>query len=535
MTRAFDGMEYVPDRPSGNPNGYDRKTIVLELEKCIGDSDKSEYGVVYWLKNYAQIFNNDAGGNVPFELWDFDVEYQNQLQALETLVKKNRVIALKARQVGMTTLCLAYFLYDMLFRPKAFVLILSRGEQEAKELLKKLKNMFDALPVWMRSDVVSDSLTEWRLGNGSVAYSISSHKGDSFSATHVLIDEAALLHRSNISLSQVLLNLAPTVGLRGKLFMVSKADKSRPSSHFNSLYRGGLKGESEYTSIFIPYDVVPGRTAQWYEKQKKLSLMIDGTLDFIYETYPSTPEEALAPKSINKRFAKTWLDRCYEEREPIIKVTGDEVIGLETSIEEFSEMGMERQLPLINGVRIYELPMPGEQYVVSADPGEGLETSDDSALSVMKIDGREQVLVLNEKIEPSLFASYIDLIARFYNHSPILYELNEHGRAVGLWLRDHSDLKQLKGWAATEGSRKVGWTQNSASKPLAFHEAAERLKSGDCTFYDYETYVQLSTIESGTNAAPKGLHDDLSIAFVLSLAAIEFCVATLSFDTVRIK
>jgi hypothetical protein len=499
----------------------------------MADSLTTPFGLVYWIINYVYVFSNDEKRSVPFVLWDTDVEYDNQLDALRKFYTLNRVVCLKARQVGMTTLALVYFVYEMLFRPKAFILILSRGEIEAQELLEKIKGIYESLPFWMRSETVRDTKTEWRLANGSVCFALSSHKGDSYSATHVLIDEAALLYRSNISLQQVLLNLAPTVGLKGKLFLVSKTDKSRPQSTFTELYKGAMRGQTEYTPSFIPYDVVPGRTLEWYEKQKELSENMDGTLDYIYETFPAHPEEALAPKSVNKRFKKTWLDKCYQPRKPIVFVGGDGLVG--DGIEEFDEMGQENELPIVPGLRIYELPIPEERYVVTADPAEGLAASDDSALSVMKISTKEQVAVLNEHIEPTLFSFYIDLIGRFYNSAAVLFELNEHGRTVKNWLQDNSNLRLLKGWAASERSRKTGWTQNSASKPLAFHEAAKRLKAGDCIFYDEETYDQMSVVESGTNKAPKGMHDDLAMAFVLCLAAIEFCVVPLSFGLIHIE
>ena len=534
---AFTKVKYVPTRPEGNAEGYGNKEILKELRRCAADSHKTRYGLVYWIINYVFVFNNDAGGLVPFKLWDTDVEYDNQLQALEKFVLHNRVISLKARQVGMTTLALAYFLYCMLFRPKAYILILSRGEQEAKELLEKLKNMYESLPSWMRSETLVDNNTEWRLKNGSVALSLSSHKGDSYSATHVLIDEAALLYRSKISLKQVLLNLAPTVGLSGKMFLISKADKNRPESTFNSMYRGADRGKTEYVASFIPYDVVPGRTEAWYEKQEAMSKTIDGSLDFLFETYPRSPKEALLPKSVNKRFNYTWLDRCFVEKEPILQITAEGEEGDPEAIDAWNELGMERKLPAIPGIRIYELPLPGETYYISGDPGEGNTSSDDSALNVFREgEGGKmfQVLAYNEKVEPAIFASYLDMIGQFYNQAYVLYELNEHGRAVDLWMHDNSDLNLLRGWAATEKSRKPGWTQNSASKPLAFHNAVDYLREGRVEFYDEVTYTQLSTIESGTNKAPEGMHDDMSMAFVLGLAAHAFCAPQFSFDTIKI-
>ena len=73
----------------------------------------------------------------------------------------------------------------------------------------------------------------------------------------------------------------------------------------------------------------------------------------------------------------------------------------------------------------------------------------------------EEVAVLAGKFEPSVFASHIDAVGRWYNDAHVLVERNNHGHAVLLWLRDHSPLLWLPGHDG-----RAGWLSNSKGKAL---------------------------------------------------------------------
>ena len=527
---------HIPRRPTGNPNSYTNEEILQELTRCEADSRYSVFGVVYWLVNYCKIFSREERGYIPFELWDtllVSDKDDNQVTTLKKMLDKNRIICLKARQVGMTTLIIAYFLCEMLFHPRAFCLLLSRGEIEAQELLQKMKDMYKLLPDWMKSKTVTDTKSEWRLENGSVVMALSSARGDSYSATHVLIDEAALLYRSNISLEQVLLNLQPTVGMSGKIFLISKADKSRPVSSFNNMFKAAYADKSHWTSAFIPYYVVPGRTPEWYEKEKLGSMSVNGTLDYVYESYPENPNQALAPKSTNKRLNYKWVDTCF------VPIDSDDILTPED----------DSRIPAINGFEVYEMPVYGEKYIITADPSEGNETSDPSSITVGKhraekvvvedeetgrkkietIHWFEEVAGFNLPVDPKILGSYLNMVSKFYNNAPLLYEANEHGRALKLWLEDHGEMTRLNG---TDG--KEGWTQNAKTKPLMYDVLSPSLIERRCTIRSQETYDQLLSIESKTLKAPKRMHDDRAVTFALLVCAGTLCEVEFSFATVKV-
>ena len=86
----------------------------------------------------------------------------------------SKLVVLKARQLGISWLSLAYALWLMLFRAPSTVLLFSLREAEAKELLWRLRGMYDRLPPWMQAErVMLANETRWVLSNGSRALAFS--------------------------------------------------------------------------------------------------------------------------------------------------------------------------------------------------------------------------------------------------------------------------------------------------------------------------------------------------------------------------
>ena len=86
----------------------------------------------YFIENYCQIEDKDTPGvAVPFALWD------GQREALQELAAHKLNIILKARQLGITWLVLAYAVHLLLKTPGATVIAISRTEEEAKELVRR--------------------------------------------------------------------------------------------------------------------------------------------------------------------------------------------------------------------------------------------------------------------------------------------------------------------------------------------------------------------------------------------------------------
>ncbi|MFZ6029963.1 MAG: hypothetical protein ACOYYS_19795 [Chloroflexota bacterium] len=443
---------------------------------------------LYFLHHYGYVYDAVARDWIPFRLWPA------QARTLLTLLNNLLVVILKARQLGLTWLVLGFALWLMVFHPAATVLLFSRRETEAINLLtERMKGMYNRLPAWMRCRaVLVDNDHEFRLSNGSAAMAFPTTAGDSYSATLVIVDEADLVPDLNFLMRAV----KPTIDAGGHMVLLSRANKETPNSEFKNIYLAAKKQLSNWVSVFLPWYARPDRDKAWYREQKADILSRTRSLDDLYEQYPATDAQALAPKMLGKRLPFKWINSCYDERMPI-----------DAPVEK---------TPAIPGLEIYAEKRFGRRYVIGADPAEGNPTSDDSALEVLDADSGEEVAALAGQFEPSTFGAYIDEIGRYFSNAGVLVERNNHGHAVLLWLSEHSALNILTG---LDG--RPGWLNNHKGKSQMYSYTADSLRDKQALIHSIDTQSQLASIEGASLSAPEGDRDDRATAFSLAVTATQ--------------
>ena len=95
----------------------DQEEIKRELTRCW-------LSPVYFTEKFVRIYNATIRDWIPFEMWPA------QREALGQIMTSQYVIVLKARQLGMSWLCLSFALWLMLFRPIANIMIMSKRDEE---------------------------------------------------------------------------------------------------------------------------------------------------------------------------------------------------------------------------------------------------------------------------------------------------------------------------------------------------------------------------------------------------------------------
>ncbi len=441
----------------------------------------------HFIDRYCHVHDKAAGKWLPFHLWP------SQRDLLTTIRESRAVVALKARQLGWTWIVLGYVLW--LIRSRGVtVLLFSQRDDDAQELMDRLANMHARLPDWLRLEVETSSRHELKLTNGgqALAFPTTGRAGRSYTGAFALVDEADFVE----DLPALLNSMQPAVDAGGQLVLLSTSNKSKPESIFKRIYLNAVDGKNEYKPIFHGWDARPGRDAVWYAAKVKASLANTGALDDVWQEYPATAEEALAPRSLDKRLPYEWLKRCYVAMQPV------------------EQPGS----PAINGLHVYHAPQQGRQYIVGADPAAGNPTSDDSAVEVMDKETGEEVATLAGKFEPATFGAHIDAVGVWYNRAAVMLEVNNHGHAVMLWLRANSGLPIMEG---PDG--KPGWTTTNKSKAILYATAGECFRDGEVILHDIGTLTQLASIEGSTLKAPEGQHDDRAIAACLAIAGVVKC------------
>lgn len=451
----------------------------LEWLKCSRDA-------TYFVRCYAHLYDATRQAWLPFDLWPA------QEEALQRMMDERLLVVLKARQLGLSWLCLAYALWVLLYQAPATVLLFSLREAEAVELLVRVQEMHDRLPTWMQAQRVVNRATRlWRLSNGSRGLAFSTTAGRAYTGTLAIVDEADYVPE----LGRFLNGVKPTIDAGGKLFLVSTADKRRPLSVFKNLFRAAEQGTGDYRALFLPWWARPERDAAWYARTRAEMLAQRGAADDFYAEYPATPAEALAPEESDRRIAWRWVEAVLESL-PRLSVPGG---------------------PALAGLTLYAPPMPGRRYVIGADPAEGNPSGDDSAACVLEAESWAEVATLVGKLEPGRFAAALQALAVWYNEADILVERNNHGHSV---LRALLDSGQVRVLAGHDG--KPGWLSNVKGKALLYDAAAEAVRDGVCRIRSEQTAAQLASIEASSLRAPAGLADDRADAFALAVAALVY-------------
>lgn len=456
---------------------------ISSAEQIQAEVLRCRHSPIYFASQYCQIYDATEGDWIPFSLWTA------QARTLKSLQTEKLIVILKARQLGMTWLVLAYALWLMLFHPAATVLLFSRRDDEAIHLLDdRLKGMYKRLPEWLKCrSIVTDNEHEWGLSNGSVGRAFPTTAGDSYTASLAIVDEADLVS----DLGRLMRSVKPTIDNGGQMILLSRADKYRPESEFKRMYQAAKARRSSWHAIFLPWHVHPARDDLWYEQQRNDSLVNTGSLDDVHEQYPATDVEALSPRTLDKRIPAAWLLNCY------------------------TETGVQSEGPAINGLAVYRAREPGGLYVIGADPAEGNPTSDDSAATVLDKHTGEEVASLAGKFEPSTFAAHLDALGTYYNRAAVMVERNNHGHAVLLWLKEHSRLYLLRGH-----DKKIGWNSSTLGKTLLYTTTADSFRSAEVHLHNFTTYNQLSSVEGSSLRAPEGQHDDRADSFALAVVAL---------------
>ena len=229
-----------------------KKEIVAEILKCGKDSS-------YFINSYARI-SHPLKGLIPFNTYP----YQDDL--LTEFDDHRFTVILKARQLGISTITAAYIVWLMLFYRDKNVLVIATKFQTAANLVKKVKNIMQNVPSWLKiADIKIDNRTSFVLTNGSEvkAASTSGDAGRSEALSLLVIDEAAHVD----GLEDLWTGLYPTLSTGGRCIALSTPNGV--GNWFHKTYMEASQESNDFYPIRLPWMVHPDRDQNWFEKETK--------------------------------------------------------------------------------------------------------------------------------------------------------------------------------------------------------------------------------------------------------------------------
>ena len=436
---------------------------------------------------------------------------EEQMAMIEAFEQGEDILTLKARQIGSSTICVAWLFYKAYTSTEPVTMgLMSHKAASAQHLLKMAKIMLQGLPDFLQRKLSVDKVGEFRFndtGAGMIAVSAGGKGGlRSFSCTKLMIseygfaddpDELKATAISAVNGGQLIIET--TANYHGDAMYQEIHKSKRGEADWNYMFFG-WQDHSEYTLpvpddmmltdeeelLKVQYSLTNG---QLYWRRKKKGKL--GKDKFMRE-YPISEEEAYTITG------NTYLCKDDFNDTEVVTIPPDEVV-------------------------VFCDPQPNDVYAIGVDVSAGVGR-DYSVIHVLSKCGYHQVYTFRSNtISPVELANVVADVATTYNNAKVLVESNNMG-AVTINELHHLGYNNLY---KKEGK---DWLTTLRSKTDMFEHLKKTIREGYVSMIDMLTYTELRAItvnNKGHIQLPEvgDGHGDSAVA----LALAHMCL-----DTVRL-
>jgi len=461
-----------------------------DLKQAIRDEYiKCAASPAYFMKKYCYI-QHPKRGRIQFNLYPF------QERVLTLFQENNYSIVLKSRQLGISTLSAGYSLWLMLFHQDKNILCIATKQETAKNMVTKVKFMYDSLPSWLKE---KDKPSEYnkltlRLNNGSQikATSASSDAGRSEAVSLLLIDEAAFIN----GIGEIWASAQQTLATGGGCIALSTPYGT--GNWFHKMWMDAEMGENSFLPIKLPWSVHPERDQNWRDQQDKdLGLK-------------------MAAQECDCDFA-TSGDTVF---------LADEIDFYSTTYitEPLEKRGVDQNL------WIWEPADYSRNYLITADIARG-DGSDYSTFHIFDIETFTQVGEYRGQIGTKDFGHLLVGIATEYNNALLAPENSSIGWSTIQTVLDrgyHNLYYSPKGNALTvdtyfdpftDHSRMTpGFTMSSGTRPIAIGKFQEAVRDRSIIIQSIRTIEEMKVFiwKNGRAEAQTGYNDDIVMSCAIA-------------------
>lgn len=461
--------------------------------------------------------------------------------------KPVRIIVLKARQLGSSTLTAAVLFNWAFLFPGASELIVAHDTETTQSLFEKTSIAWENWPLNVAYTLrhrTQRRLT-WKETNSTIriatANNVKSGRGRTIHALHC--SEVAFWEDAETLMT----GLRQTVPNRHGTIIIMESTANGVGNYFWKQWEMATRGESEFVPLFFPYFFAPDCQAEYtmieekdlneYERWLKNDLMVPmsaiqwrrwaipnlsmGDENRFKQEYPAVPEEAFLstgrpvfpPEAVRKQYKPTPFARGR------ISSKGGKYEFVNHPGGEFY---------------VYRKPFADKSwrgYLVAGDPSRSI-IGDPSCIQVINRQTFEQVAVWHGTIDPVTFAHRIIEIGRYYNDAEVSCEIEGGGQSTIAVLLDqgyphiwqHRRADKHQGQLANT----YGWSSNWQRKNWMVGLTIRLLQDGSLKIHDQTTYDQLLdyvVLNPETGSMGNNSHDGHDDA-VMALCQSVVCAVT---------
>ena len=469
---------------NGNRNlkqiGYEIQYTAEQVKELLACKDDP----VYFIRNYCKIVSLDSEMLIPFDLYDFQVNFLNNIH------ENRRIISMQPRQMGKSQVVAAYVLWYTLFNNNKSVAILAYKLDAAVEILSRFQLMYENLPLWMQQGIKTWNKGDVELENGSSVFTAAtSNSGIRGKSVNLLyVDEVAIV-QNNVA-EEFFTSVYPVVSA-GETTKIILTSTPLGYNHFWKFWNDAERGVNGFVPIKVNYWEHPKRDKAWAEDQRKI----------------------LGEIKFNQEVLCAFLGSSNT------LIAADAIARMSPIEYEYSKDNLD----------ILERPVKDHTYFMSIDTSRGVER-EYSAFTVVDCTTYPFKVVAkykDNKISPLLYPDIIVKVAKDYNSAFVLVEINDIGQQVADLIHNELEYDNMI-WVGHDSKYGQFLSSSGRNATLGVRTTKQIKRIGCSTFkslveeeklliFDKDIISEISTFveRRGSFEHDEGYTDDLVMSLVL--------------------
>ncbi len=461
-----------------------KQAIKQQYLKCVKDP-------AHFINQYCTI-QHPQRGKIKFELYPF------QYDVLDEYQKNDYNIVLKSRQLGISTLSAAYSLWMMLFQNDKNILCIATTKDTAKNLVTKVRIMYEGLPVWLKTAIVENNKLSLVFKNGSQIKAIASNEsaGRSEALSLLILDEAAFIEK----IDTIWTAAQQTLATGGKCLAISTPNGV--GNWFHKTWIDATDEVNKFNTVKLHWSEHPERDEEWRREQDRI----------------------LGPSQAAQECDADFLSSGRSVVDPaILEWYKDKMCS-----EPTEKSGFDRNL------WIWDYPNYSKNYLICADVARG-DGTDFSAAQVFDLEEMEQVAEYKGQLGTTEFGNFLIELATKYNDALLVVENNNIGWATLQTIIDRGyenlfyqeknhlvvdeDNKHTNRYRSIDKNKVPGFTTTMKTKPLVVAKMEEYTREKMVKLKSTRLIDELFVFiyKNNKTEALDGYNDDLVMSYSILL------------------
>lgn len=518
-----------------------------------------------YIEEYLKIRNKNSK-IIPFILNTPQMKLYNKIKELKQQHKPVRIIILKARQMGFSTLTEAILFKEVVTRHNVTAGIITHESKATNNLFTMSKLYYDNLPDPMKPKTVARNAqelifnTKENTGLNSKISCMTAGDGAGRSGTY------NFLHLSELAFwpgdkKEAYISLMQTVP-NNENSMVIIESTANGYEFYKELWDKAVSNESDFIPFFVGWNELqeyqmPYTGFELTDEEKRLQEIYGvtleqlewrrwcirnncgGDIEVFHQEYPISPEEAFLNTGSCVFDTQIIHNRIQELKRPLR--TGYFTYDYDDTLPAFgSRNQITGQLYIKNKIsnikwvedkkgyiKIYEVPNSPEivNYAIGGDTaGNG---TDYFTAHVINSKTFKQCAVFKKQLDPDLYVKQIYCLGMYYNKALVGIENNFDKYPIRELDRlgyPNQYVRENEEKISHKTMREFGFRTDAKTRPSIISNLIQFVRDNSEQINDLDTLKEMLQFiynENGRPEAQEGAHDDLVMALAIALRIVE--------------